>query len=85
MNTAYGIRIHESNKYYICWKQKLMNQYRIFTIDGSIISYNKVTNTNYTDQITLTGDLNLHIQTESSMRYLPSERTQVTIEGRLSK
>ena len=70
--------------YYICWKQQLMKQYRIFTLNG-IMNYERAITSNYTDQIILTRDQNLYIQTESSMRYLPSERIQVTIEGRLFK
>ena len=88
MNTAYGIRIYEPNTYYICWKQNyyyfLINQYRIFTLDG-VMNYEAVANANYTDQITLIRDQTLYIQTESSIKNLPSERIQVQTEGRLLK
>ena len=85
MNTAYGIRIYEPNLYYICWKQNYyLNQYRIFTLD-SVMNYEAVANANYTDQITLTRDQTLYIQTESSIKNLPSERIQVQTEGWLLK
>jgi hypothetical protein len=61
-----------------------MNQYRIITLNG-IMNYEKISNVNYTDQITLTGGQSLYIQTESSMENLPSERIEVQIEGRLFK
>ena len=78
MSTAYGIRIHEPDLYYICWKPNVTNQYRIFTLD----TYDTVDNAAYIAQIALTDDQELYIQTESSMENLPSEKTEVQIEGR---
>lgn len=75
---AYGIRIHEPNMYYICWKPNVMNQYRIFTLD----TYDTVANATYIAQIALTRDQELYIQTESFTENLPSERIEVQIEGR---
>ena len=82
VDKAYGVQISEPNMYYICWKPNSMEQYRIFTLNKN---YEAIVNASYTDQIALTVDQKLYIQAESSMEYLPSERIQVQIGGKLFK
>ena len=81
MDEAYGVRISEPNIYYICWEPKLMEHYRIFTLDRTINNETNV-GASYMDQIALIGGKKLYIQAESSVEYLPSERTPVKTEGR---